>query len=189
MYRWIATAMGVILFAGINFLGCAEEMVGAPCVPETDKGEFNASASGTTWSIETRSVQCETTNRICLTKTDADSPTAPATQVDDCKNDPNLEDCWDTSRVQWKFSFCSCRCKDVAGHTYNQNPDKYDYLCECPPNTKCEEVLGDIEEAPEKIKGSYCVPNCISSACDEGSMCTPSKDSDKPWEWTCKELD
>jgi len=185
MYRWIATAMGVVFFSGLVMLGCKEQMVGAPCVPETDKGEFNASAGGTTYSIETRSVQCET--RICLTKTDAEN--TGSTQTEDCQSEENLENCWEGSPVQWKFSFCSCRCKDVAGHTYNQNPDKYDYLCECPPNTRCEEVLGDIEEAPEKIKGSYCVPNCISSACEAGYICTPSKDSEKPWQWTCQEQD
>jgi hypothetical protein len=176
----------MILFVGVASLGCKEEMVGAPCVPETDKGDFNKSASGVTYSIETRSVQCET--RICLTKTDAENPVADSQP---CEDDPSMENCWDGEggRVQFKFSFCSCRCKDVEGHTYNQNPDKYDDLCECPPNTQCEDVLGAVEGAPEKIMGSYCVPNCIASPCGAAEICSPSKDSEKPWEWTCKEIE
>lgn len=176
MLRGLAKAIAVALTAAVVGLGCQEEMVGAPCTPETDKGDFNTTLEGETYSIETRSVQCET--RICLTKTKLVGSKL------ECKNDPTMENCED---VQTKFSFCSCRCKDIDGHTYQSNPDKYDYLCECPPNTLCEEVLGAIEEAPEKITGSYCIPKCIANTCDLPEICTPSKNAEEPWNWKCKE--
>jgi hypothetical protein len=177
MLKGIAGAIAVLLTAAVVGIGCAEEMVGAPCTPETDKGDFNVALQGTTYSIETRSVQCET--RICLTKTD--QMFSPF----DCKADPTIENCED---VQSKQSFCSCRCKDGDGHTYQSNPDKYDYLCECPPNTLCEEVLTKIEEAPVKIAGSYCIPKCIANGCPdvENEICTPSKNAEAPWNWKCK---
>jgi hypothetical protein len=171
-------AAGLLALGGILWLGCQEEMVGAPCVPETDKGEFDSTLEGTTYSIETRSVQCET--RICLTKTVVEE------SGDKCEDNPNLDNC---EGVQSKFSFCSCRCKDMGGNTFNTNPDKYDYLCECPPNTKCEEVLGSIEEAPEKVTGSYCIPDCIATPCEPPEICVPSKNSEKPWNWKCVEPD
>ena len=161
MSRRIRAAFILILGVWALTGGCREEMVGAPCVPETDKGEYNSDLQGTTYAIETRSVQCET--KVCVTRTEKLSDT------------------------QLKYSFCSCRCRDLDGHTYQSDPDKYDYLCECPPDTYCESVLGDIEGAPEKITGSYCIPSCIYSPCDPGKTCTPSSDSEEPWIWTCKE--
>lgn len=196
MAKWISAAVGTLVLASLVQLGCEEEMVGAPCVPETDKGEFSASLTGETWSIETRSVQCET--RLCATVTKENAQV----NGDVCALNPSVENCWEaaTGAVQAKYSFCSCRCADVAGHTLNSNPDKYDYLCECPPDTKCLSVLKDIEDAPDMIKGSYCVPRCMANdACFpddidgdgelENRMCTPSSDSEKPWQWTCKEVE
>ena len=205
MTKRFAVVVGALVLGCLAWFGCEEQPVGAPCIPETDKGDFSASLSGTTWSIETRSVQCETQPAVCLTKT---APTGiSADQVAACEAATAaagnvLEECWqgDDGATQVKYSFCSCRCKDINGNTYNKNPDKYDYLCECPPNTKCVEVLGDIQEAPSKVKGSYCVPNCIASGeCypqdtnDDGEVenysCAPSKDSEKPWQWKCMEFD
>jgi hypothetical protein len=209
MAKWIFGAVGAVVFASLLQIGCKDEMVGAPCVPETDKGEFSAVATGTTWSIETRSVQCET--RVCLTKTgpnpvsdeyDIACQAAQGLDATDGGMTPEevenaiMEACWEGEggMVHAKYSFCSCRCRDIAGNTYNKNPDKFDYLCECPPNTQCVDVLGDIEAAPDKVKGSYCVPNCIAGGeCypqgGENYMCTPSKDSEKPWQWACSEVD
>jgi len=160
----LVVVMGI---SGLFSASCEEAMVGAPCVPETDKGIYNADLDGKVYSIETRSVQCET--RVCVTKTEAVAGVEGG---------------------QRKFSFCSCRCRDVEGHTYNDNPDKYDYLCECPSATTCSEVLSDIEGAPEKVTGSYCIPNCIAEGCESISdVCVPSNNSEEPWLWTCKEPD
>jgi hypothetical protein len=74
-------------------------------------------------------------------------------------------------------------------------------LCECPPDTQCIGVLKDIEEAPDMIKGSYCVPNCMAKAKEcqpedidddgekENRMCVPSSDSEEPWKWKCAEVE
>jgi hypothetical protein len=195
MAKWIVAASGALVFVSLLQLGCKDEMVGAPCIPETDKGDFSATLSGTTWSIETRSVQCET--RLCVTKTQSLEGLVTADQVAAClaakPADGNvLANCWegDDGPTQAKYSFCSCRCKDVNGKAG----------CKCPPNTKCVEVLGDIQEAPAKVKGSYCVPNCMASgdcySSDKNNdgeveklVCMPSKDSKKPWQWKCTEFD
>jgi hypothetical protein len=190
MSKWIVAAVGALVFVSLLQLSCKDQMVGAPCIPETDKGDFSATLSGTTWSIETRSVQCET--RLCVTKTQSLTGLVDEAQIAACTADPTLANCWegDDGMTQAKYSFCSCRCKDINGKAG----------CQCPPNTKCVEVLGDIQEAPAKVKGSYCVPNCMASGdCyswdknNDGDIekltCMPSKDSEKPWQWKCTEFD
>lgn len=195
MTRW-TTLVACLSIAAVCWAGCKEAMVGAPCVPETDKGEFNVNLDGATYSIETRSVQCET--RICLTKTEVNGQ---ATNTDknaceSCINDAEHNEeatgaCEDECETtQLKYSFCSCRCRDSEGNTFQTNPDKYDYLCECPPNTQCEKVIEAIEGTSEKIWGSYCIPNCIANGCIEpGDICVPSKDSEQPWLWKCVSAD
>lgn len=159
-----ASAFALLIVCG---LGCDEDMVGAPCKPETDDAKYDKDAK-TTYAIETRSVQCETT--MCVTKTE----TNPSENVDG---------------NQLKYSFCSCRCKDKDGHGYDRNNDKYDDLCECPPGSICspDVVSNNIDQVPEKLKGSYCIPDCISEPCSGlNEKCTPSNDSDEPWKWKCK---
>ena len=158
-----------IATAGVGLLlclmGCDEAMVGAPCKPETDDAKYNPDAK-TTYAIETRSVQCETT--MCVTKTEF-RPGQSSTQL--------------------KYSFCSCRCKDKDGHGYDRNNDKYDDLCECPPGSVCspDVVSNNIDQVPDKLKGSYCIPDCIADPCSGPTeKCTPSNDSDEPWKWKCK---
>jgi len=186
MTKW-TTWVVCLSIAAVCWAGCKEAMVGAPCVPETDRGEFNVTLQGSTYSIETRSVQCET--RICLTKTQVEG-SVDKVFCEDCltANQDNTGDCLeDCEDVQLKYSFCSCRCRDSAGNTFQTNPDKYDHLCECPPNTQCVKVMDAIEGAPEKITGSYCIPNCIAFGCtDLEQTCVPSKDSDQPWLWKCE---
>jgi hypothetical protein len=166
MKRWYLLIAAIITVGLLFSLSCEEEMVGAPCEAETDDGTYDSQLQGVTYSIEPRSVQCET--RVCLTQTEI----IEGTQED----------------LQAKYSFCSCRCKDLEGHTFEDDPDKYDDLCECPPNTLCEQVLGDIKEAPEKLTGSYCIPTCVTTGCeDDKQVCFPSEDSEKPWEWTCND--
>jgi hypothetical protein len=143
---------------------CNEWMVGAPCKPETDKGTYYKGLESSTYALETRSVQCK--NSICITKTEANE------------------------EVQKKYSFCSCRCEDKDGHKYDRNSDKYDDLCECPSGSECspDVVNNNIEQIPDTIKGSYCVPSCISEGlCFQTNMeCKPPKSSKEPWKWECK---
>lgn len=184
MSKTMVIAVWMLVTAGMIGTGCQPEPVGAPCTPETDKGDFRKDMANTTFGVETRSVQCET--EICVTMTQVKT-----VQVGEGTND------YDRYKDnQTKFSFCSCRCMDGDGNKYDRNDDRYDDLCECPPNTKCEKVLGNnIADAPDKIKGSYCVPNCILEGCTEFKMvageqvfkqCLPSSDSDEPWMWKCK---
>ena len=188
MTKYVAVIFGIIL---ITSIGCKEELVGAPCASETDQNIFSSKIAGTTWSIESRTVQCDTTksNMVCLTKIEKNNNENST----ECVNDASVESCWGEKDnyhpVQLKYSFCSCRCKNAAGKSVANDPDRYDYLCECPPDTVCESVLTDIEDAPEKIAGSYCVPNCIATPCETaGEVCTPSSDSEEPWKWKCKPL-
>ena len=168
-----------ILFAiGVLNLSCQEWQVGAPCVPETDNGEFTAGISQETTSIETRSVQCET--GICMTVTQQIPGETPLTDEDLSEFDQN-------AGTQRKFSFCSCQCKDANDNTYDRNDDKLDRLCMCPSSTKCKKVIkNSIEGAPPKIVGGYCIPDCIIDGCDDDQVCSPSSNSDEPWNWSCK---
>jgi hypothetical protein len=167
--------------------GCDEWMVGAPCLPETDNGSFNtdiANEQSDFYSVETRSVQCQTS--LCITSTQI---------VMKPNEDENLSEYEQFQGTQQKNSFCSCRCADAAGHKADQNSDKYDDLCECPGSSVCEPIIGgNIEGAPEKVKGSYCIPKCIVEGCEDKLVggeyvkrsCKPSTDSDEPWKWSCK---
>lgn len=183
MLKYIPVQVGVIICLGMSYLGCGEEPVGAPCIPETDKGTFETTlVTGIKKvSIETGSVQCETA--ACITWT---------YKYTDSVDNPNIPPYDAHEDTQFKHSFCSCRCEDRDGHKADKNSDKYDDLCECPPNTRCVPVLGkEIEEAPEKIQGSYCIPKCIENICPASSTterpaCVPSKNSDEPWDWHCE---
>jgi hypothetical protein len=159
----IAAASAFVLMLGASSFGCEVWMVGAPCKPETDKGIYTKGLGDQTYAIETRSVQCE--DNMCVTKTEV-----------------RLND------DQFKYSFCSCRCRDKDNHKYDRNNDKYDDLCECPPGTVCSPnvISNNIDEVPDKLKGSYCIPECIANPCTEKEKCTPSNDSDEPWKWKCK---
>jgi hypothetical protein len=160
----ILAANGILATVLVVGTGCREWMVGAPCEPETDNGEYDPNLNNTTYAIETRSVQCETT--MCVTKTELRY-----------------------ENKQLKYSFCSCRCRDKDGHGYDRNSDKFDDLCECPPGTVCSPyvISNNIDQVPEALKGSYCIPDCIAKPCaNDDEVCSPSSDSDEPWKWKCK---
>lgn len=161
MIKKIAALSLIVLL--ISIMGCKEEMVGAPCVPETDNGKYYSTAKGVSWSIENGSVQCAT--HLCLTNINAESS------------------------PQKKFSFCSCRCADAEGNKLSDNPDKYSDLCECPGKSICDPVMDPIPGISDKLFGSYCVPDCISKNNDEtcDGVCTPSDDDEEPWKWTCED--
>ena len=195
MNKGLIISGALALSIGLGSLGCQEWLVGSPCVAETDRGEFVPleNPGATTYAIETRSVQCKGTNMVCLTATHR-YPEPTGTPHDQAKTDYEK---WQGTHV--KYSFCSCRCKDAQGHTYDRNSDKYSGLCECPWNTRCVEVLGTEVDAPDKVQGSYCLPDCVACGndptiegcqendiCTEDEVCTPSSNSDKPWRWSCK---
>lgn len=189
----------IIITTILSLFGCKEQLVGAPCRPETDDGTFladqlGASSKGTTWSIETGSVQCAT--NICLTQTKVNKD-SPSSKVSACKDNPSTKNCWVTDEDNeepplLKFSFCTCRCEDAEGNRFEDNPDKFDDLCECPPSSICQKVLDPIEGVAEKLFGGYCVPACIAKPCInegfENEICTPSKNSEEPWKWSCEKI-
>ena len=185
MNRWIFLMGVAVLLSNIVSLGCEEWLVGAPCVAETDTGEFVPleTEGATTYSLETRSVQCQGANMVCLTTLHRDIDGYPD------MTGANEYEQWLDTHV--KYSFCSCRCKDANGNKYDRNSDKYDDLCPCPTRTTCVEVLGSDIEAPENVQGSYCMPNCVAdpTLCAEEETCTPSSNSDEPWLWKCKVID
>jgi hypothetical protein len=256
MVKQILAVGACVILIGLVSAGCDEWMVGAPCVPETDDGTFNDGIKDITYSVETRSVQCETgicitsTRRgkepdpecvvkghVCLTKKWCNNNGTPTKTSYDCKDDlvccdadnkcvrqegftcqtekwceehdstfEQTNECDGADQVccdnrtnfekhkdtQLKYSFCSCRCRDAEGNQYDKNSDKYDDLCDCPSSTTCPSgadttVGGNIEGAPDKIKGSYCIPNCVLEGCTvTGEVCTPSTDSEQPWKWRCR---
>ncbi|MCP4676900.1 MAG: hypothetical protein GY854_15565 [Deltaproteobacteria bacterium] len=209
MKKWTAIACVIVGLGGSFGLGCEEWFVGAPCTPETDDGTFTKELSGESYAIETRSSQCTGDSpMMCVTKTTtdgasvsepkkavADNPTACENNSDCSGEFPICKDnvCNRTQHDIWigtqqKFSFCSCRCEDADGNKYDRNSDKYSGLCECPPNTTCKSILGkNIEDAPTKIQGSYCIPACIVEECTySDQVCSPSSDSKEPWKWKCK---
>lgn len=155
--------LGFAILGCFTLLACAEEKVGAPCTPESDDGSFKDQL-GITDLVEARNVQCET--RTCITRTDNKGAVNGTLIVD-------------------KYSFCSCKCDNAEG----SNADKQEDMCECPPNTKCETVDFPAE-APEKVRGFYCIPNCIAEGClGANEKCTASNNSDEPWAWKCKAQD
>ncbi len=161
-----AVVIIVLLFSLVSLSNCDEAEVGAPCKPETDKGEYREALTSDIYAIETRSVQCKTS--ICITKT----------QVLDTQ-----------TGLQNKYSFCSCRCADETGKEFDKNNDKLDDLCECPGGSICSNkvVANNIEDIPPALKGSYCLPACIENVCPQTSQkCTPPDDSKEPWKWECK---
>jgi hypothetical protein len=187
MTRWIFLTGVAVLLSNIVSLGCEEWLVGSPCVAETDTGEFvNLETPGaTTYALETRSVQCQGANMVCLTTLHR----YEAPRGNENGNAQNEYELWEGTHV--KYSFCSCRCRDDQGHKYDRNSDKYDDLCPCPTRTTCVEVLGSDIEAPEKVRGSYCMPNCVAdpTQCTVDETCTPSSNSEEPWKWSCKAIE
>ncbi len=210
MKKWTTIACVIVGLVGTFSLGCEEWLVGAPCTPETDDGRFTTGISDNNYAIETRSSQCTGDSpMMCVTATNGnkDNPKDPTEGKDcgsnnDCPADrpvcnennhctESQYDIWlgkNGNGTQEKYSFCSCRCKDADGNKYDSKSDKYDDLCDCPPNTRCKLILGkNIEKAPSKIQGSYCIPECLDQECTyENEVCSPSSDSKEPWKWKCK---
>lgn len=186
----------LLITISVAFLvsGCPEQMVGAPCVSETDNRKFSTELLSSVtdvedkvWSIETGSVQCAT--HLCLTqaKQNKDAKIGgedDKDRVELCRENQTEENCGavfnsdgsvKAEPVLLKFSFCSCRCEDGDGNRYADNPDKYGDLCECPPSAHCVNVLDKIggtgndnddgSTISEKLFGGYCVPWCIDDQC------------------------
>lgn len=133
---WIAFAV-----AALGAIGCADEGVGDPCIPETVPCNANGEQCGYKASeayIEATSVQCK--SRLCIVykldnKTLGIIPSDPRTLCTG-KNDKN--GCVDNEALA-KSVYCTRRCVDDA---------------DCPDEYKCEPILN---LGGPGIRGSYCV--------------------------------
>ncbi|MBN2341066.1 MAG: hypothetical protein JXX29_11135 [Deltaproteobacteria bacterium] len=204
-YKFAASCAALLL----NVSCAADEVeVGVECDPPPDLPLYNTALlasddNAIDVNIEVGAAECKT--EVCLNITQV-NPDADYQRKDNCFNDPTTENCDAVTEnggaevlaepVLLNFTFCSCRCEDGDGNRYSDNPDKYDYLCECPPSTVCKPVLNQLTTAVSGIAGAYCVPRCIDEPCVTtdgtnehlGEVCTPSSSSEEPWKWNCETL-
>jgi hypothetical protein len=148
--KWFAIAL-----LSIAAVGCADEGVGDPCVPEaipfnpklqnTASGGYGFSASET--YLETSSVQCK--SRVCIVhKLDNGSTTVPADPRNHLCDDPlvtNKEGCVSNDALA-KSVYCTCKC----------GGPKLSELCECPSGFSCTEVQG-LDRGGDGVRGNYCL--------------------------------
>jgi len=142
---WIVLAVGAL-----GAIGCADEGVGDPCIPETvpcnalgEKCGYKSSES----YIEATSVQCK--SRLCIVykldnKTNGAIPSDPRSLCEDQKQPE--DGCVDNDALQ-KSVYCTCRC-DTGGVKSGID------TCTCPDGFTCEPVLN---LGGSGIVGSYCV--------------------------------
>lgn len=149
---------GLFVFA---LLGCAEGGVGDPCIPEDEyRTDFSGFALEETY-VESRSFQCQT--RMCLVNHFQGRVSCPGGQVDLSLPESDPRRCrvpdgsnavdvpvrgWDIERPPEDAVYCSCRC---------DGPDPDAPYCDCPDGFQCEELVPDVEVAPNQVRGSYCV--------------------------------
>ncbi|MEY4511961.1 MAG: hypothetical protein RLZZ450_4083 [Pseudomonadota bacterium] len=141
---WIAFAV-----AALGAIGCTDEGVGDPCIPETVPCNANGEQCGYKASeayIEATSVQCK--SRLCIVykldnNTQGSIPSDPRTLCDS-KGQP--QGCVDNEALA-KSVYCTCRC-DTGGVKSGID------TCTCPDGFTCEPVLN---LGGPGIVGSYCV--------------------------------
>jgi hypothetical protein len=143
--NWLAFVM-----LSLGAVGCTDEGVGDPCVPEAipcDQNGENCGYKASESYLETSSVQCR--SRLCIVrKLDNGSagqyPSDPRNLCDK-NSDPG---CLSEERLE-NSVYCTCRCGVPNGvKTGSQS------LCSCPDGFECREVL--TQGGPGVI-GSYCV--------------------------------
>jgi hypothetical protein len=134
---WIAFAV-----AALGAIGCTDEGVGDPCIPETipcnsegEKCGYKASEA----YIEATSVQCR--SRLCIVyKLDNDTQgTIPSDPRTLCSNSGESADGCVSDEALAKSVYCTRRCVSDA---------------DCPTEYTCEPVLS---LGGPGIRGSYCV--------------------------------
>lgn len=131
-------------------VGCTDEGVGDPCIPEAipcDQNGENCGYKASESYLETSSVQCR--SRLCIVHqldngSNGEYPSDPRNL---CK-DSNEPGCLSQKLLEDSV-YCTCRCKVPSGvSTGNQE------LCSCPDGFDCNEIL--TQGGPGVI-GSYCV--------------------------------
>jgi len=135
--------------ACLGAIGCTDEGVGDPCIPEaipcTADGKVCGYKNNEAY-LEASSVQCK--SRLCLvykldngTQMAVDSDPRvtcdPKNPVEGCVSDKNLND----------SVYCTCRCGTGGSKTKQE-------LCDCPDGFQCRQVLTTGDPG---IVGEYCV--------------------------------
>lgn len=142
---WLAFAV-----LSLGAIGCTDEGVGDPCIPEAipcDQNGENCGYKASESYLETSSVQCR--SRLCIVhKLDNGSdnlyPSDPRKLCDSKNNEPG---CLSEPRLE-EGVYCTCRCGVPSNVSSNQE------LCGCPDGFSCREIL--TQGGPGVI-GSYCV--------------------------------
>jgi hypothetical protein len=130
----------------IGAVGCTDEGVGDPCIPETIPCSTDGKSCGYKRSesyIEATSVQCRT--RLCIVhQLDNQSETIPSDPRVTCDSKGDPEGCVPEEELLNKV-YCTCRC---------DGPKTSLEFCDCPDGFDCEPILN---LGGPGIQGSYCV--------------------------------
>lgn len=143
----IAFAVGMAL--GLSAIGCADEGIGDPCIPETipcNPDGTNCGYKNTESYIEASSVQCR--SRLCIVYkidngTGGMTPSDPRTL---CTGKNDKSGCLTNSQVLQSV-YCTCRCGSGGAATKQE-------LCDCGDGFDCRPVL---TLGGPGIVGDYCV--------------------------------
>jgi len=144
----IAFALGLYALS-FGAVGCTDEGVGDPCVPEAIPCQADGTGCGyklTESYLEASSVQCR--SRLCLVyKLDNDTG---GTLVSDPRNlceGKNPVDGCVTNEALSNSVYCTCRCGSGGAKTKQE-------LCDCTDGFECRQVL---TLGGDGIVGDYCV--------------------------------
>ena len=145
--NWLALAV-----VALGAIGCTDDGVGDPCIPEAipcDQNGENCGYKASESYLETSSVQCR--SRLCIVHR-LDNGTGgmlPSDPRELCSSQDDAEPgCLETAALE-RSVYCTCRCGVPSGvSTSNQT------LCSCPDGYRCAEIL--TQGGPGVI-GSYCV--------------------------------
>lgn len=140
--NWIA-----LLALAIGAVGCADEGVGDPCIPETipckDREGKQCGYRPSESYIEATSVQCK--SRLCIVRNlDNGSLEVDSDPRTTCEETNGKEGCVTEAEILEKV-YCTCRC---------DGPKTSLEFCDCPSGFTCEEILN---LGGPGIRGSYCV--------------------------------
>ena len=143
----IAHAVGLTL--GLGAIGCADEGIGDPCIPETIPCAADGTGCGyknTESYLEASSVQCR--SRLCIVYK-LDNGTSGMVPSDPrllCTGKNDKTGCL-TNKELLDSVYCTCRCGS-GGASTNQE------LCSCSSGFECRPVL---TLGGPGIVGDYCV--------------------------------
>jgi hypothetical protein len=148
----LSTPLHALAFVALTFtaIGCTDEGVGDPCIPEAipcDTQGGNCGYKASESYLETSSVQCR--SRLCIVHkldngTQGDVPSDPRSL---CEDNDGAEGCLSEERLE-RSVYCTCRCRIPSDVNSNQEP------CACPDGFACVDILN---QGGPGVRGGYCV--------------------------------